>query len=115
MDIKKIIREELDSFDWVPKETSIKIDLGLGFEREINTEEAKEKFKNEVGGYYAIATPKGKESPLTILAYGNVFYIKQVLAYLNETGVNDKSDLYLGEVKYSKKNRDNVLSLIKYY
>jgi len=93
------------------EETKIKTDLEI----DMNTEEAKENFKNEVNGYYAISTPKGKDSPETVLAYGGVAYLKQVLSYLNKTGVGNESDLYLAKIKYSKKDMDNVLSFIKYY
>jgi hypothetical protein len=112
-DLEWIIREEVDDFNWIPKETKIKTDLD--FEKEINTEEAKENFKNEVNGYYAISTPKGKDSPENVLAYGSVPYLKQVLSYLNKTGIGNESDLYLTKIKYSKKDMDNVLSFIKYY
>jgi len=115
MNLRKIIKEEINDFDWIPKKSIITNEFD--FDGELNTDEANQNFKNEVNGYYAISTPKGEESPETIIAYGPVFYIKQVLGYIDS--LNDPywgdMDLYLGVVKYSRKDKDNVLSLIKYY
>ncbi len=115
MNLRKIIKEEINDFDWIPKKSIITNEFD--FDGELNTDEANQNFKNEVNGYYAISTPKDKESPETIIAYGPVFYIKQVLRYIDS--LNDPywggMDLYLGVVKYSRKDKDNVLSLIKYY
>jgi hypothetical protein len=110
MNLRKIIKEEIDDFDWAEN-------TGYEFTKEMNTKEANQNFKNEVNGYYAISTPKGEESPETIIAYGPVFYIKQVLGYIDS--LNDPywggMDLYLGKITYSRKDKDNVLSLTKYY
>ena len=107
---KNIHESKTDDFDWSEN-------TGHEFTKEINTEEANQNFKNEVNGYYAISTPKGKDFPETILAYGPVFYIKQVLSYIND--LDDpywgNMDLYLGKITYSRKDKDNVLSLTKYY
>ena len=104
------LRESYGDFDWSEN-------TGYEFTKEMNTEEANQNFKNEVNGYYAISTPKGKDFPETILAYGPLFYIKQVLSYIND--LNDpywgNMDLYLGKISYSRKDKDNVFSLIKYY
>lgn len=104
------LEESTSDFGWSEN-------TGYEFTKEINTKKANQNFNNEVNGYYAISTPKGKDFPETILAYGPIFYIKQVLSYIND--LDDpywgNMDLYLGKITYSKKDKDNILSLTKYY
>ncbi|MDB4326234.1 hypothetical protein N9966_00295 [bacterium] len=113
MNIKRIIREEINDFDWIgdlePTMTNI-----YGNEISINTKEAQDNFKKEVNGNYAISTPIKNKDEKTVLAFGSVSYIKRVIKHINDNFPNKKR-LYFGTIKYSKKEKDNVLELIRYY
>ena len=110
----KIIKEELD-FDWVKDEEPRMVDDIYGVEIDINTEEAQKNFEEEKNGHYVIRTPKGQEGPETVLAYGTISYIKRVINYMDKISATEDSNLYFGTIKYSRREKDNVLSYIKYH
>lgn len=111
--LKTIIREEMNDFDWVgdsePTMTNI-----YGNEISINTKEAQDNFKKEVNGNYAISTPIENTDEETVLAFGSVSYIKRVIYHIHKNFPEDRA-LYFGTIKYSKKEKDNVLTYIRYY
>tara|TARA_B100000900_G_scaffold412419_1_gene434164 strand:+ start:203 stop:1765 length:1563 start_codon:yes stop_codon:yes gene_type:complete len=102
-----------DNLDWIrdvePTMTNI-----YGNEILINTKEAQDNFKKEVNGNYAISTPVENENEETVLAFGSVPYIKKVIEHLHKNFPEDQA-LYFGTIKYSKKEKDNVLTYIRYY
>ena len=113
MNIKRIIKEEINNFDWVDdSEPTMTNDYGDTIP--INTKEAKDNFKKEVNGHYVISTPIENENEETVLAFGSVSYVKRVIDYINNRFPKDQR-LYLATIKYSKKERDNVLEFIRYY
>ena len=111
--IKTIIREEMNDFDWIgdsePTMTNI-----YGNEISINTKEAQDNFKKEVNGNYVISTPIENTDEETVLAFGSVSYIKRVIYHIHKNFPEDRA-LYFGTIKYSKKEKDNVLTYIRYY
>jgi len=112
MNIKRIIREEMDNLEWIKQEPITMVNV---FDKKIpiNTKEAQDNFKKEVHGHYVIATPKsgGEES---VIAYGGVPYVKNVIEHMNKS-FPEELNLYLGTIKYSKAHKDNILNLIRYY
>jgi hypothetical protein len=111
--IKTIIREEMDDFNWV-KDINTTMTNIYGNEIPINTKEAQDNFKKEVNGNYVISTPIENTDEETVLAFGSVSYIKNVIYHIHKNFPEDQA-LYFGTIKYSKKEKDNVLSYIRYY
>tara|TARA_R110002020_G_scaffold113236_2_gene260254 strand:- start:2036 stop:3205 length:1170 start_codon:yes stop_codon:yes gene_type:complete len=111
--IKRIIREEMDDFDWVDASEPTMTN-SFGDSIPINTKEAKDNFKKEVHGHYVISTPIENENEETMLAFGSVSYVKRIIDYINKHFPKEQR-LYLATIRYSNKERANVLSYIRYY
>ena len=116
LNVIRMVRKDLNesnNFDWVrdikPTMTNI-----YGNEIPINTKEAQDNFKKEVNGNYVISTPIENTDEETVLAFGSVSYIKSVIYHIHKNFPEDQA-LYFGTIKYSKKEKDNVLSYIRYY
>jgi len=104
---------ESNNFDWVD-DSEPTMTNAFGDSIPINTKEAKDNFKKEVHGHYVISTPIENENEETILAFGSVSYVKRIIDYINKHFPKEQR-LYLATIRYSKKERDNVLSYIRYY
>jgi len=104
---------ESNNFDWVD-DSEPTMTNSFGDSIPINTKEAKDNFKKEVHGHYVISTPIENENEETILAFGSVSYVKRIIDYINKHFPKEQR-LYLATIRYSKKERDNVLSYIRYY
>ena len=103
-ELKQIIKEEISK---VLKEN--KLDL--------NTQIAVENFKNEIKGNYIIVTPAGKKNPEIILAYSipqDIPVVKQKILKMMKMDEYINNDIYLGQIKWSSKDNDKVLSFINY-
>ena len=88
-------------------------DDGLNF----NTQTAVENFKNEVTGNYLVITPPGKEHPETILAYStpqNTAFIKVRILDMMKMDKYRNNDIHFGQIKWSSKANDKVLSWITF-
>ena len=109
----KTIKEETD-FEWVNDSEPTMADNIYGGRIPINTKEAKDNFKKEVNGHYVISAPIENENEETVLAFGSVSYVKRVIEHIHKHFPKDHT-LYLATIKYSKKEKDNVLSYIRYY
>jgi hypothetical protein len=114
MNLRKIIREEIDSLGWLEGNPRYRNKI-YNVDVEINTDIAQKNFKEEKNGFYLITTPKGKDKPEKVMAFGSVPYIKGILNHLNDVGYSEDFDLYLADIKYSKKDKDNVLTFRKYF
>lgn len=104
---------ESNNFDWVDNSEPTMTNI-YGNEIPINTKEAQDNFKKEVNGNYVISTPIENTDEETVLAFGSVSYIKSVIYHIHKIFPEDQA-LYFGTIKYSKKEKDNVLSYIRYY
>jgi hypothetical protein len=104
LELKQIIKEEIRK---VLNEN--KLDL--------NTQIAVENFKNEIKGNYIIVTPAGKKNPEIILAYSipqDIPVVKQKILKMMKMDEYINNDIYLGQIKWSSKDNDKVLSFINY-
>ena len=117
---KDIIKDKLNNlnessdFEWVNDSEPTMADNIYGGRIPINTKEAKDNFKKEVNGHYVISAPIENENEETVLAFGSVSYVKRVIEHIHKHFPKDHT-LYLATIKYSKKEKDNVLSYIRYY
>ena len=117
---KDIIKDKLNNinessdFEWVNDPEPTMADNIYGGRIPINTKEAKDNFKKEVNGHYVISAPIENENEETVLAFGSVSYVKRVIEHIHKHFPKDHT-LYLATIKYSKKEKDNVLSYIRYY
>ena len=114
---KKLLKNNLkesSDFEWVNDSEPTMADNIYGGRIPINTKEAKDNFKKEVNGHYVISAPIENENEETVLAFGSVSYVKRVIEHIHKHFPKDHT-LYLATIKYSKKEKDNVLSYIRYY
>jgi hypothetical protein len=103
-ELKQLIKEEI--------EKSINKN-----ELNFNTQTAVENFKNEVVGNYLVITPAGKEYPETILAYStpkSTAFIKTRILDMMKMDEYRNNDIHFGQIKWSSKENDKVLSFITF-
>ncbi len=102
----------MGDFDWVEK-TNPTMTNDYGDTIPINTKKAKDNFKKEVHGHYVISTPIENENEETVLAFGSVLYVKNIIDYINKH-LPKEQRLYLATIKNFKKEKEKVLSFIRY-